>query len=186
MLPIRYVALHEQDIGSENGIRLYGEVLTAQRIKRGRIPVPMRKNADPNESYYYFTVRKWETLPQTITIQDSGRGRPQFTNRFLLDNCTKSYQLFAIASEEEYRLMVEINKAFDNLNASTAKDNTATYRINNTHTIAVSEGYFTIMNDNGDILDRIPISSFAKGPRAGFNKIKNIIITYISNAILFT
>ena len=175
MLPIRYIALHEQDIGSENGIKMYGEVLTAQKIKRGRIPVPMRKNADPNEAYYYFTVRKWETLPHTIAIQDSWRGKPQFTNKFLLDNCTKSYQLFAIASEEEYRLMVEINKAFDNLNASTAEDNTATYRINDTHTIAVSERYFTIMNDNGNILDRIPISSFAKGPRAGFSKIKKII-----------
>ena len=175
MLPIRYIALHEQDIGSENGIRKYGEVLTAQKIIRGRIPVAMRKNADPNEQYYYFTVRNWETLPQTIVIQDTWKGAPQFTNKFLLDNCTKSYQLFSIASEEEYRLMVEINKAFDDLDASTAKDNTAAYRINDTHTIAMLDGYFTIMNDNGDILDKISISNFAKGPRAGFNKIKKMI-----------
>lgn len=175
MLHIRYIALHEQDIGSENGIRKYGEVLTAQKIRRGRIPVPMRKNADPNEQYYYFTVRKWETLPQTILIQDTWKGAPQFTNKFLLDNCTKSYQLFSIASEEEYRLMVEINKAFDDLDASTAKDNTTAYRINDTHTIAILDGCFTIMNDNGDILDKISISNFAKGPRAGFNKIKKMI-----------
>ena len=45
------------------------------------------------------------------------------------------------------------------------------YRVNDTHTIAMLDGYFTIMNDSGDILDRISISSFAKGPRAGFNKI---------------
>ena len=175
MLPIRYIALHEQDIGSENGIKKYGKVLTTQKIRRGKIPVPMRKNADPNEQYYYFTIRNWETLPKTIVIQDTWKGAPQFTNTFLLDNCTKSYQLFAIASEEEYRLMVEINKAFDDFDASTAKDNTAAYRINDTHTIAMLDGYFTIMNDNGDILDKISISSFAKGPRAGFNKIKKMI-----------
>lgn len=175
MLPIRYIALHEQDIGSENGIRKYGEVLTTQKIRRGKIPVPMRKSTDPNEQYYYFTVRKWESLPQTIEIQDTWKGAPQFTNKFLLDNCTKSYQLFAIKSEEEYRLMVEINKAFDDLDASTAKDNTAAYRVNDTHTIAMLDGYFTIMNDSGDILDRISISNFAKGPRAGFNKIKKMI-----------
>ena len=175
MLPIRYIALHEQDIGSENGIRKYGEVLTAQKIRRGKIPVTMRKSTDPNEQYYYFTVRKWESLPQIIEIQDTWKGAPKFTNKFLLDNCTKSYQLFAIASEEEYRLMVEINKAFDALDASAAKDNTAAYRVNDTHTIAMLDGYFTIMNDNGDILDRISISSFAKGPRAGFNKIKKMI-----------
>ena len=167
--------LHQQDIGSENGIRKYGEVLTAQKIRRGKIPVPMRKRTDPNELYYYFTVRKWESLPQTIEIQDTWKGAPQFTNKFLLDNCTKSYQLLAIASEEEYRLMVEINKAFDDLDASTAKDNTAAYRVNDTHTIAMLDGYFTIMNDSGDILDRISISNFAKGPRAGFNKIKKMI-----------
>ena len=175
MLPIRYIALHEQDIGSENGIKKYGEVLTTQKIRRGKIPVPMRKSTDPNEQYYYFTVRKWESLPQTIEIQDTWKGAPQFTNKFLLDNCTKSYQLLAIASEEEYRLMVEINKAFDDLDASTAKDNTAAYRVNDTHTIAMLDGYFTIMNDSGDILDRISISNFAKGPRAGFNKIKKMI-----------
>lgn len=173
ILPIKYIALHEEGLGSEAGIKVYGEVLEARRMKRSAIPTPTKSN--PDEIYYCFRVRKWVSLPQTITIQDSWRGRPQFTNKFLLDNCTKSYQLFAIASEEEYRLMVEINKAFDNLNASTAKDNTAVYRINDTHTIAVSEGYFTIMNDNGSILDRIAISSFAKGPRAGFNKIKKII-----------
>ena len=175
MLPIRYIALHEQDLGSQNGIRKYGEVLTAQKIRRGRIPVPMRKSTDPNEQYYYFTVRKWDSLPQTIEIQDTWKGAPQFTNKFLLDNCTKSYQLFAIKSEEEYRLMVEINKAFDDLDASTAKDNTAAYRINDTHTIAMLDGNFTIMNDSGDILDRISISNFAKGPRSGFNKIKKMI-----------
>ena len=171
ILPIKYVALHEEGLGEESGIKVYGEVLEARRMKRSAIPTPTRSN--PDEIYYCFRVREWISLPQVITIQDSWRGRPQFTNKFLLDNCTKSYQLFAIASEEEYRLMVEINKTFDNLNASTAKDNTAAYRINDTHTIAVSEGYFTIMNDSGAILDRISISNFAKGPRAGFNKIKN-------------
>ena len=47
--------------------------------------------------------------------------------------------------------------------------------MNDTHTIAVIEGYFTIINDNGDILDRIAISSFAQSPREGFKKIKKIV-----------
>lgn len=174
-LPIRYIALHEENLGDKSGVMHYGEVLTAQRIKRGRIPVTMRNNADPDEIYYYFTVREWLELEQPISIQDSWRGRPQFTNKFLLDNCTKSYQLFAISSEEEYRLMVEINKAFDNLNASTADDNTTVYRINEKHTVVVTDGFFTITNDNGNILDRISISNFASRPRAGFNKIKKMI-----------
>ena len=175
-LPIRYIALHEEGIGDESGIKRFGEVLTAQKIKRGRIPVTMRPGANPEEIYYYFTIRKWIDLPQTIEIKDSFRGKPQFTNKFLLDHCTKSYQLFAISSEEEYRLMIEINKAFDNLFATTSDNNTAVYRVNDTHAVIVADGYFTITNDSGDILDKITVSSFAKSPRSGFRRIKQLII----------
>ena len=174
-LPIRYIALHEQDLGDESGIRRFGEVLTAQKIKRGRIPVTMRPGANPEELYYYFTVRKWNDLPQLIEIKDSFKGKPQFTNKFLLDHCTKSYQLFAISSEEEYRLMVEINKAFDNLSAVSSDESTAVYRVNDTHSVVLADGCFTITNDNGDILDKITVSSFAKSPRTGFRKIKKAV-----------
>ncbi len=173
MLPIRYIALHEQNIGSEPGIKRYGEVLTVRKIKRGRIPVPMSRN-NSEEIYYYFNIRNWESLDKIIEIKDSNRGKPQFTNKFLLDNCSKSYQLFAISSEEEYRLMIEINKAFENLDASQKSDNTAVYRINDKNTVYVSDGNFVITNDSGEIIDTISISSFAKKPREGFNKIKKL------------
>ena len=174
-LPIKYIALHEEKLGKESGIKRFGEVLTAQKMRRGTIPVTMRKNADPNEMYYYFTVREWIDLPQTIVIFDSFKGEPQFTNKFLLDHCNKSYQLFAISSEEEYRLMNEINKAFDNFNASASEGNTAVYRVNDKHSVVVVDGFFTITNDNGDILDEIAISEFARSPRAGFRKIKRAV-----------
>ena len=171
-LPIKYIALHEEDIGDESGIKCYGEVLTTQKLRRGKIPVTMRPNGDPNELYYYFTVRKWLELPETISIQDSFRGKPQFTNKFLLDHCNKSYQLFAISSEEEYRLMNEISKAFKNLEASTSENNTAVYRINDQCSVIVADGFFTITNDSGDTIDRIAISDFSKSPRMKFRRIK--------------
>ena len=174
-LPVKYIALHEEDIGDVSGIKRYGEVLTTQKLRRGRIPVTMRKGADPNEQYYYVTVREWIELPETIAIQDSFRGKPQFTNQFLLDHCNKSYQLFAISSEEEYRLMSEINKAFMNLEASTAADNTAVYRINDQHSVIVADGFFTITTDSGEVLDRIAVSDFSRSPRAGFRRIKNAV-----------
>lgn len=174
-LPIRYIALYEKDLGSESGIKRYGEVLTTQKFKRKRIPVPMRPNTDPEELYYYFTVRKWESLSQVIMLQDTAKGRPQFTNKFLLDHCTKSYQLFAISSEEEYRLMVEINKAFDHMAASTSSENTAVYRINDAYSVIVADGYFTISNKDGEILEQVSVSSFAQNPRSGFRKIKNSV-----------
>ena len=174
-MPIKYIALHEETVGEEPAIKRYGEVLTTQKVRRGRIPVSMRKGADPTEWYYYFTVREWIALPKSIVIADSFKGKPQYTNKFLLDHCTKSYQLFAISSEEEYRLMTEINKAFDNLSASAAEDNTAVYRVNDQHSVVVADGFFTITNDTGEILDRISISDFARKPRSGFRKIKETV-----------
>lgn len=84
----------------------------------------------------------------------------QFTNKFLLDHRTKSYQLFAIFSEEEYRLTIEINKVFESMSTSTSADNTAIYRVYDILSVFVSDGYFAISNDNGDIIDMISISSF--------------------------
>ena len=174
-LPIRYIALYEKDLGGESGIKRFGEVLTTQKFKRSRIPVTMRPGTDPEELYYYFTVRKWEPLPRVIGLQDTAKGRPQFTNKFLLDHCTKSYQLFAISSEEEYRLMTEINKAFEVMSASTADNNAAVYRIKDNRSVIVADGHFTITSDAGEIIDSIAISSFARNPRAGFRKIKRTI-----------
>ena len=71
--------------------------------------------------------------------------------------------------------MIEINKAFNNLSASTSDDSTAVYRVNDTHSVIVAAGYFTIANNNGEILDKISVSSFSKSPRTSFNKIKKLV-----------
>ena len=176
ILPIKYIALHEQGLGGASEIKRYGEVLTAQKVRRGRIPVAMRKNADPNEQYFYFTVRKWEECEPPITIQDSWRGKPQFTNKFLLDNCTRSYQLFAISSEEEYRLMMEIDKAFGEMSVISSEDNdTLMYRFGSSRSIIRTDGFFVVVKDNGEVLDRISVSDFGKAPRANFNRLKKHI-----------
>lgn len=71
--------------------------------------------------------------------------------------------------------MTEINQAFDNLSAAASDDSTAVYRVNDTHSVIVADGCFTIANNNGEILDKISVSSFAKSPRAGFRRIKTAI-----------
>ena len=173
-LPIRYIALYEHNIGTESGIKTYGEVLTTRKVRRSQIPVSMRNGADPDEVYYYFTVRNWGNLANRIELQDSQRGKPHFTNKFLLDNCTKSYQLFSISSEEDYRLMVEMNEAFDDLNASSTEDSAPVYRTND-KTIFTMDGCFVVANNDGEIIDRILISDFATKPRVVFSKIKQLI-----------
>lgn len=169
-LPIRYIALHEEGIGGESGIKVVGEVLTAQKLKRGKIPVSMSRN-NTDESYYYFTVRSWQPLEKTIEIKDSSKGKPRFTNKLLLDTCTQSYQLFEITTEEEYRLMQELNNAFGESVVGGEK----VFKINDKFSITTLNGKFTIMNIAGQIIDEVPIENFQKRPRVTFGKIKEMV-----------
>lgn len=172
--PIRYIALHEQGIGSEPGIRRYGEVMAVQRIKRDQIPVPMNRN-NANELYCYFKVRRWIQLPQTIDIRDTHRGAPLFTNKFLLDSCTQSYQLTSVSSDDEYRLMKAVNTAFDDIRYSDYENFCAVYPINESYSLKVSHGYLAVTNDNDEILEKISVGSFSYRPRYGFDRMKKVI-----------
>ena len=167
--------MYEEGLGSEPGIKLFGEVLTTQKVKRGSIPVASGPDTNPEEICYYFSVREWKSLPEVIAMHESFEGKPQFTNKFLLDHCTEYYQLFSITSAEEYRLMTEINRAFTTSSAKTSAQNEQVYHINENLCVIASEGCITIANNNGDILKKIPMGRFARTPRSEFRKIKELI-----------
>ena len=175
-LPIHYIALYQSKNRFKEyaGIRYYGEVTYMKKVKRKDIDFPMSRN-NGDEWYYAFRIKEWKTLPTPIAVKDEWVNEPKFTSLFLLEHSHQSFELFNIHSEEEYRLMVEINKAFDNLSTSTADNNSAVYRVNDSHSVIVADGNFTITNGNGDILGSISISNFAHSPRAGFSKIKNLL-----------
>ena len=173
-LPIKYIALHEQGIGSEPGIRRYGEVMTAQKIKRNRIPVPMsRPNGD--ELYYYFKTRRWEELSRAIDIRDTHRGAPLFTNKILLDNCTQSYQLFSVSSRDDFRLMTAINSAFEDIRNSQDEGFSAVYPINKGFKLCVSQGHFSLVDNKGETVEKISVGSYSYRPKDSFNRFKKII-----------
>ena len=174
--PIKYIALYQSSkiFGSDAGIRYYGKITKAKRLRREEIDFPY----DPQKAkkpYYAFMVEKWEALETPIAIKDEGVYEPKFTHLLLVQNCAQSYELFNIHSEAEFRLLVEIRKAFKDIATAASSKNTSVYRVNDTHSVIVADGYFTITNDNGDILDKISVSSFAKSPRAGFKRIKEAI-----------
>ena len=175
-LPIHYVALYQSRNRFKEyaGIRYYGEVTYMKNVPRKEIKFPMSRN-NGDEQYYAFRIKEWKTLPTPIVVKDEWVNEPKFTSLFLLEHSQQSFELFNIHSEEEYRLMVEINKAFDNLATSTADNNAAVYRINETRSVIVADGNFTITNDNGETLGTISISNFARSPRSGFRKIKDML-----------
>lgn len=175
-LPIHYIALYQSKNRFKEyaGIRYYGEVTYMKKVKRKDIDFPMSRN-NGDEWYYAFRIKEWKTLPTPIAVKDEWVNEPKFTSLFLLEHSHQSFELFNIHSEEEYRLMVEINKAFDNLSTSTTENHSAVYRINDNRSVIVADGNFTITNDDGDILGSISISNFARSPRSGFRTLKGII-----------
>ncbi len=175
-LPIRYIALHEQGVGSEPGIHRYGEVIASQKLKRSRIPVPLNRN-NGDEIYYYFKVRCWMKLSPPISIRDTHRGPPQFTSKHLLDSCSQSYQLFSVTSENDYQLMTAINKAFDEIRESGIKEFSSVYPINDDYTLNVCESSISIMNSENETLEKISVGSFFFRPNDGFKRFKNVINT---------
>ena len=179
-LPIHYIALYQSKNRFKEyaGIRYYGEVTYMKKVKRKDIDFPMSRN-NGDEWYYAFRIKEWKTLPAPIAVKDEWVNEPKFTSLFLLEHSHQSFELFNIHSEEEYRLMVEINKAFDNLSTSTTDNNSAVYRVNDSHSVIVADGNFTITNDNGDMLGSISISNFARSPRSGFRTLKGIIGSHI-------
>lgn len=167
--PIHYIALYEHGIGSEPGIRLYGKILTVHKLRRRRIAVPMSRD-NPDELYYYFRVRYWDTLPSPIAIRGTQRGKPLFTNKLLLDSCTQSYQLFAVTSEMEFRLMALINHLLEE------NENGTVYRINDRCILSRTDDFITFTDNSAVVIDRVSVGSFLFNPADKFERIKKLVL----------
>ena len=71
--------------------------------------------------------------------------------------------------------MVEIDRVIGNPEADLTEENTAVYRVNDERVVAVTDGFFTVADENGEIIDRVAVSEYEKHPRAGFMRIKKAI-----------
>ena len=175
-LPIHYIALYQSTrmFGNQSGIRYYGEVIEAKRLKRSEIKFPSRRQ-NGDELYYAFMVKNWIELPIAISVKDEGVYEPKFTNLFLIQHCNQSYELFHIHSEAQYRLLHELKRMFDNAAINTNSQSEPIYQLDSGKSVWVHEGCFDILNENGERLFDPPlrISDFSHHPRAYFNLIAN-------------
>lgn len=145
-LPVSVIALYEEGLTRRAGIKRYGRVTDTRVVKRSDIPVPMSR-PNPEETYYLFFVADWVYLEHPIAIQDTARGKPMFTNEFLLTHCRRSYQLLAIRSPEAYRLCELLCHL-----AETASDKPVFRRVGEHHLITVTEGRMRLLNAEGGCL----------------------------------
>lgn len=167
-LPIRYIALYQSRnlFGPDAGIRYYGRVSCRKPVLRKQIDFPLSRN-NPDELYYAFRVETWRTLPAPIEIRDEGVNGPRFTNLFLLEHSAQSFELFHIHSQREFRLMAAIRHALSQSGGE--------YRIDDSHALAVVDESFVLMDTDGEILGRVPVSSFRRSPGSTFRQLKGML-----------
>lgn len=171
--PIRYVAMYLSKKASRPGIHCYGTVIRTEKVRRKDIPFPS-SGRNPERPYYRFTVRDWMRLPQTIVYRDDKVYQPKYTNLFLLEHCSETYELFNIHSEEQYRLLTEIKRAFSGAAIGTQQDDPV-FRINDSRTIWAHEGCFELVNETGEIIGRFSFESFKTSPRRTLEQMKELI-----------
>lgn len=98
-------------------------------------------------------------------IQGTARGKPRFTSKFLLDHCTHSYQLFAVRSETEFRLMAEIQKALAD------GQHRFDCPVSSSRRVTIGDGSIVITDGTGRELDKIRLSAYARKPQVFFYRI---------------
>ena len=140
------IALYEEGLTRKAGIKRYGRITDTRVVKRSEIPVPMSRN-NSEEAYYLFSVADWVCLEHPIAIQGTGRGKPMFTNEFLLTHCRRSYQLVVIRSPEAYNLC----RLLCCLAAETMMG-AIFRRVGQNHVITMTEGRVRILNARGECL----------------------------------
>ena len=167
-LPIRYIALYQSRnlFGPDAGIRYYGRVSCRKPVLRKQIDFPLSRN-NPDELYYAFRVESWRTLPAPMEIRDEGVNGPKFTNLFLLEHSAQSFELFQIHSQWEFRLMAAIRHALSQSGGE--------YRIDDAHTLAVVEESLVLMDTDGELLGRVPVSSFHRSPGSAFRQLRQML-----------
>lgn len=169
-LPVRYVAIYQSLhlFGDAGGIRWYGEVEAVERMERRKVPLPVNRSNE-GELYYVFRIKQWRTLPNPIAIREEWVSEPRFTNFFLLEHAAQSFELFAVQSEQDFRLTKLLCELQENENASAA------YRVSENRTLLRNRNGFTVTDPQGKLLEQISLDDFRESPVGGLWRIKRAL-----------
>lgn len=159
--PIRYIALYQSSHFSETGIRYYGAVTAIRRVKRKKIRFGVRRK-NGEEDYYLFRVKEWKKLTTPIEIQDEGVFAPKYTNLLLLMSSRKTYELFHITSEQEWRVWRQIRRILSH--ASDGAELMATYPIEGGKSIRIKDGNLSLLDEKGALMRVASLSEFSLHP----------------------
>ena len=171
---IEYVALYQSiaTFGESAGIKYYGKVKEKHVVKRRDIPVETTRD-NGNEKYALFVVDEWQTLSDKIAVLGEGVYKPRYTNLFLLQNCSYTYELFNVKSNAQFLLAETLEKvfAFAEINQDTQKE--FIFDISPDFSVSLRENKINVFSANGKIAFASPIqiSEYKLFPVENFNEI---------------
>ena len=170
-LPIHYVALFQTPriFPNNAGIYYYGEVLSAELVKRKTIWEVPQTHGNPDDPYYRFTIKEWIPLDKPILPQETGLDGKfrEFTNLFLLQNAEFVPELL-LTTEEEYRLYMELKRA----SGKALTDNTAEtgFTLNGLNVLFADDQI--CFYQGGKELGRYQLTDFSRRPNATFRRMQ--------------
>lgn len=169
---VRYVAIYQSQnlFGQGGGIRYYGEVTHVERMERRKVRLPVNRHND-GEIYCVFHIRQWKLLPRTVAIREEWVSEPRFTNFFLLEQAKQSYELFAVRSEQDFRLMTLLHGLLEGSRRSAA------YKVRQDRGLLLARDSIAVITPEGKLLDRICLEDFREAPGSGFWRIKRALKT---------
>lgn len=174
---VSYVALYQSYrlYGKKAGILYYGEIVGSNIRKRKDINAyPGRTK--PDELCYYYEIDEWKTLDARIEYEEEWVYRPRYTNLFLLKNCCKTFELFNIWSEEDYRLVSELRRIQKNIKVADIQDKSRELFVKYNDTISVyNDKYYIRVFFGKEEKYRELTKKFSENPNSVFRRIRNLI-----------
>lgn len=171
---VDYIAIYQSKnlYGKDAGILYYGEVIETSIIRRSEIN-NIRSRSKKNTKCYRFTIKEWKTLDNRIEFEKDWVFRPRYTNRFLLDNCKTTYELFNIKSDINYRLVYELRRFHEKIRVQD-KAEELFVRINDSISVFNDDNYIRVFDEGKKCFEE-PTSTFECTPSTVFEGIKDCL-----------
>lgn len=170
-LPVKYVAICQSStqFGNHSGIRYYGEITSTSLVPRKEINFPLRRN-NGEDMYYLFRISEWKTLTVPVDIRYEAVYKPRFTNLFLLEHCTHSYELFCIESAEQFLMLRQLNQFFGSTSNSSDPLYESAIQFKNGRSLYTHNGYVDVFDENGNRMFDTPFKTtdYSKDPKRMF------------------
>lgn len=170
-----YIAIyHSKNLYGKNaGIKYYGEILKSEIVSRKEVN-DLPSHASPEEKYVKYSIQKWNELDRIIEFESEWVYRPRYTNLFLLQNCKKTFELFNIKSDADYRLVSELRRIQSNIVSVQDTPKDLFVKVNEDISIYCDDGFIHIYYGDTEVFN-ITTDSFKRSLGAFISQIQHII-----------